>query len=430
MTATAATATAARGATLDERLRALYAADPALLANPYDLYDELRETAPVHWFGSSLVIVSSYQEARSVYRDSDRFLKYRPEVSHFDGADELLSEGDRRLLREVTEFERLYMSSMNGSTHARVRGAVQSAFSPRRIGVLGEVAQRQTDLLLERLAQQEEPDVIELAQRVPLLVIMELIGAPLADAELLKRWGDDINDHKGRRPIEPAVVRRAHASLREFRAYVRALIEDPSPRPASLLAGLREARQNDSLSHEELEATMVLLLFAGHETTSNLIGNGLYALLTHRDQWARLCAEPRLAKAAVEELLRYDPPVQAMRSVTACAVELGGVEIPAGTGVLMLNAAANRDPSVFARPHALELTRSPNPHLTFGFGSHFCLGAPLARLEGRVVFETLARRFPAIEIVAAPDAVERNGHPQLRGLRRLRVTLGADHVRS
>jgi cytochrome P450 len=415
--------------TLDERLKDLYAADPAALEDPYSLYADLREHSPVHWFGDSLVIVSSYPEARSVYRDNERFLKYRPQGSHFDNAHSLLSEEDLRLLEEVTAFERLYMSSMNGDTHRRVRGAVQSAFSPRRINLLGDVAQRQTDRMLEELAEQQEPNMIELAHLVPLLVIMELMGAPYRDAEQLKRWGDDINDHKGRSPIEPAVVQRAHRSLGEFRTYVQDLIDTPAPSETSLLAGLREAHQEARLTREELEATMVLILFAGHETTSNLIGNGLHALLRHPDQWARLCADPGLAKSAVEELLRFDPPVQAMRTITGSDVQLRGVEVPAGTGVLMLNAAANHDSSVFTEPDRLDITRAPNAHLTLGFGGHFCLGGPLARLEGKVVFEALARRFPEMRIADSPDAVKRNGHPQLRGFSQLRVNLGPDHAR-
>jgi cytochrome P450 len=411
---------------IDARLQAMYAAEPAALVDPYPLYAELRERSPVHWFGNSLVIVSAYQEARAVYRDHERFQKYRPAGSAFEGAHRLLSDEDKRLLDEITEFEWLYMSSMNGELHRRVRGAVQSAFSPRRINQLGEVAQRQTDALLDRLGGETEPDMIELAHWIPLLVIMELMGAPYEDAERLKRWGDDINDHKGRNPIQPAVVARAHRSLGEFRAYVGELIDDPNPKPTSLLAGLREAHEEERLSRDELEATMVLILFAGHETTSNLIGNGLHALMTHRDEWDRLCADPGLVKAAVEELLRFDPPVQAMRTITACDVELGGVEIPAQTGVMMLNAAANRDPTVFADPDRLDLTRAPNSHLTLGFGAHFCLGGPLARLEGRVVFQTLARRFPELRMAESPGAVQRNTQPQLRGLRHLRVDLGTD----
>jgi cytochrome P450 len=421
-------ATTASGSslTIDERLKALYAADPAALEDPYSLYAELRESSPVHWFGSSLVIVSAYPLARSVYRDHERFHKYRAQGSRFDNAHELLSEEDLRLLGEVTDFERLYMSSMNGERHQRVRGAVQSAFTPRRITALGDVAQRQTDQLLDRLAREHEPNMIELAQRVPLLVIMEMLGAPYEDADMLRRWGDDINDHKGRSPIEPDVVRRAHASLGEFRAYVQALIDSPNPKSTTLMAGLRDAHQVQRLTRDELEATMILILFGGHETTSNLIGNGLHALLRDRRQWSLLCDDPGLAKIAVEELLRFDPPVQAMGSITACELELGGVEIPSGTGVMMLNAAANRDPQAFADPDTLDIVRSPNNHLTLGFGSHFCLGGPLARLEGKVVFETLARRFPEMQIASSPDAVQRNGHPQLRGFKQLRVELGSD----
>jgi cytochrome P450 len=418
----------ARGG-LDERLSALFAAEPEALVDPYSLYADLRNASPVHMFKDTVAIVTSYPETRAVYRDHARFQKYRPDGSHFgDQAVKQLSEQELGLLREVTDFERLYMSSMNGELHKRVRGAVQAAFTPKRIAELGEVAQRQTDAMLDQLAAEDPPNMIELANRVPLLVIMEMLGAPYEDADMLKRWGDEINDHKGRTPVEPIVVHKAHKSLGEFRSYVSDLI-DTSDRhgSTSLLAGLRGAHLEGRLSRDELEATMVLILFAGHETTTNLIGNGVYQLLLHRDQWTRMCEEPALARSAVEEVLRYDPPVQAMRSLTACEVDLRGVTLPAGQAVMMLHAAANRDAEGFAEPNQFDITRSPNPHLTLGFGAHFCLGGPLARLEGKVVFETLARRFPEMDIAPATDAIQRNGQPQLRGLSRLRVVLGPDH---
>ena len=414
---------------LDERLSALFAGDPEALVDPYPLYADLRARSPIHVFDDTVAIVSTYPEARAVYRDHARFQKYRPEGSHFgERAVSLLSDEERGMLREVTAFERLYMSSMNGELHKRVRGAVQAAFTPKRIAELGEVAQRQTDAMLQRLAGEEKPNLIELANRVPLLVIMEMLGAPYEDADVLKRWGDEINDHKGRVPVSPEVVRRAHQSLGEFRAYVYELIDHVDEHGStSLLAGMRAAHADDRLSREELEATMVLILFAGHETTTNLIGNGIYQLLRHPEQWSKVCADPQLARGAVEEVLRFDPPVQAMRSLTACEVQLRDVTLPAGHGVMMLHAAANRDGAGFEEPDVFDITRSPNNHLTLGFGAHFCLGGPLARLEGRVVFETMARRFPDMEIAPGPDAVRRNGQPQLRGLRRLQVTLGEDH---
>ena len=413
---------------LDERLSALFAGDADALIDPYSLYAELRETAPVHIFGGTLAIVSSYPETRGVYRDHARFQKFRPEGSHFgEPGLVLLSDEDRQLLREVTDFERLYMSSMNGELHKRVRGAVQAAFTPKRIAELGEVALRQTRRMLEQLREQGEPDLIELANRVPLLVIMEMLGAPYEDADLLKRWGDEINDHKGRTPVAPEVVHRAHRSLTEFRAYVSELIDSSAGhRSTSLLAGLHDAFAAGELTRSELEATMVLILFAGHETTTNLLGNGVWQLLRHPEQWSRLTEDPGRARFAVEEVLRFDPPVQAMRSLTACEVQLRGVTLPPEQSVMMLHAAANRDPAAFADPDAFDILRSPNNHLTLGFGAHFCLGGPLARLEGRIVLETLARRFPDMEVAPGPDAVARNGQPQLRGLRRLRVRLGDD----
>jgi cytochrome P450 PksS len=189
---------------------------------------------------------------------------------------------------------------------------------------------------------------------------------------------------------------------------------------------LLDASQGDKLTEQELVGTYVLLLFAGHETTANLFGNGLVALMQHRDQWERLCQDRSLAPTATEELLRYDAPTQFFAKRAAADEELLGTRIPAGTTIYVGNAAANRDPLAFAEPDDLDLARRPNDHLSLGKGAHFCLGAPVARLEGRIVLSALARRFPDITLAVDAGDLEWKRHVVLRGLKSLPVHPGRD----
>jgi cytochrome P450 len=229
-------------------------------------------------------------------------------------------------------------------------------------------------------------------------------------------------------PVPPETVHRAHAGLEEYRAYVHELAERQrrEPSESQLVGELLDASQADRLTEDELAAMYVLLLFAGHETTANLIGNGLRAFLHHPEQWARLCADPSLAATASEEALRYDSPVQFFGKLVGVDTELAGVTLPAGTTVMVGNASANRDPRAFEGPDTFDIGRHPNEQLAFGLGIHFCLGAPVARLEGRIAFETLARRFPDLEPAVDPAELEYRRHVNLRGLISIPVRLGDD----
>jgi cytochrome P450 len=425
------TTAAAALASLDERLTAFYAGDPELTADPFPLYHELLERDPVHRFGEGSVLVTSHPLAKSVYRQPELFVTHRGRGRFADSV-RLVSEHELDLLDEVTAFERMYMSSLNGEHHRRVRSAGQRALTPRRLEELRQVAQELTDDLLGRLAGDEVCDLYELCYKVPLLVIGDMLGAPRADADHLKELGDAVTAHKHFSPVPPEAVHRAHRGIADFRAYVHELIERnrADDKRTALAASLLDANEADRLTEDELAATMVLILFAGHETTTNLIGNGVVALMRFRDQWELLCADPSAAANAVEELLRRDGPVQGMGRVAAVDTELGGVAIPAGTRLRLINAAANRDPRVFEDPDGLDIRRRPIDHLALGHGLHFCLGGPLARIEGQVVFTTLARRFPDLELAVGLDEVEWNGDPQIRGVRRLPVRLGRDRGRA
>jgi len=308
----------------------------------------------------------------------------------------------------------------------QVRSAAQAAFTSRSVGELAEVTQQLTDELLNDLSRQERPDLFDLAYRLPLLVISSLLGVPHGDADLLRMWGHDITDGSRRIPAQPELIRRAKQSVMEYRAYVADLVERRAGIARTHLAAAQLAVEDDQrLTRDELVATYALVLSAGHETTVNLIGNGVLALLEHRDQWRRLCDDPSLAPGAVEETLRYDAPVQISLRHADVDFELNGLDIPLGTPLWLLIGSANRDPEAFSDPDDVDITRHPNGHLGFGHGVHFCLGASLARLQGRVVFATLAQRFPRTELAADPETLPRWTGVSMRGVMSLPVKLRA-----
>jgi cytochrome P450 len=411
---------------LDRQLTALFAGDQTALRERYPLYERLRDESPVHRFGTGTVILTRYADVKAAFLDPRRFPSAAERIIKFDETFSLLTEAELELYREMVEFERLFISRQNADTHRRYRAAAQRAFTPRRMAELRASIQSYVDDQLDRLAAAGTGDWMELAYRVPLLVITSLLGAPLEDADRIKAWGDAVLAPSARVPMEPDVLRDAHRRLGEYREYAGELIERnrAAGDRTGVVALLLDAEADDRLSPEELIATFLHLLFAGHETTTNLIGNGLLALMAHPDQWDLLRAEPGLVTTAVEEILRYDAPVHFSGRVAGEDVELGGVELTAGTAVVLGDAAANRDGAAFEDADRFDIARRPNDHLSLGHGVHFCLGAPLARLEGQIVFSTLARRFPEVELAADPDGLEWVAKVTHRGVVELPVTLG------
>jgi cytochrome P450 len=415
--------------TINDHVAALFAGDEEAITDPYPLYRRLRKESPVHFFDSTLALVTPHREAKLVYHNHARFPNPTERGSVGTEKLRLLSGEEKGFYQEFIEFQRSYMSRMNGETHRRVRSAGQRAFTPRRLTELAAAVERITEELLDELAGHETYDFMDFATRLPLLVIMEMMGAPHGDADQLKRLGDAINSTEAFTPLPPQTLRECYAAMGEYTDYVRELIarhRDAPDRSTQLVGALLDASHGDALSEQELVGTYVLLLFAGHETTANLFGNGLVALMEHRDQWERLCAERTLAASATEELLRYDAATQFFMKRAAADEELLGVRIPAGTNNYVGNGAANRDPLAFADPDDLDIGRRPNDHLSLGKGAHFCLGAPVARLEGRIVFSALARRFPDLQLAVPPSDLEWKRHVVLRGLKSLPVRPGRD----
>jgi cytochrome P450 len=279
-----------------------------------------------------------------------------------------------------------------------------------------------TDGLLDRVQAAGQADIIaDLAYPLPVNVIAEMLGIPARDHEQFRGWSDDLARSLDLTD-DPEVYNRASRSAVALTDYLREIIANRRRQPQNdLLSALIAAEEDGGrLTEDELYATCALLLIAGYETTINLIGNGLFALLRHPDQLQRLRQNPELIRSAVEELLRYDSPVQMTSRIALTDIELHGRTIRAGQEVAFLLGAANYDTQRFTEPYQLDLSRDPNPHLSFGSGIHYCLGAPLARLEGQIALSTLLRRLPNLAL--ATETPEYRDNYVLRGLLSLPVT--------
>jgi cytochrome P450 len=307
--------------------------------------------------------------------------------------------------------------------HARLRGLVNKAFTPRVVAELRPRVQAIADELLDAAERRGEFDAIEdLGMPLPLIAIAELLGVPLEDRAQLKRWSDRLVTFLDGTIRDKGLVEAA-AACTEMRAYMDRIfaLRRAAPRD-DLISRLLAAREvDDKLTDDELFGTVALVLAAGHETTTNLIGNGLYTLLRHPDELARLRARPDLAPSAVEEILRFESPVTLTSRNPIDDYEIGGHVVPKGDELAVVLVAANRDPEVFPDPERFDIGRNDTRHLAFGFGTHFCLGAALARLEGQIALASAVARFPGMKLVDETPAWKPG--IVLRGLQALNIRL-------
>jgi len=379
--------------------------------DPYPLYEEMR-TGPIVPGPGGMLIALSRDSVDEVLR-STRF-GHHPDGPRPRSADEE-SLGPEAI-------DRALLLKMDPPDHTRMRRIVTRAFTPRAVERLTSAMERVTDMALETAASSGRMELMsELARPLPVTIIAELLGVPEEDRPAFVQWGKAIATSSGLESEERA--RQADEASRAFIAYCAALADrrrtEPGEDLLSELVGLES--QGEHLTRTELIATAFLLLFAGYETTVNLIGNGTLALLRNPEQLEELRHRPELISNAVEELLRYDAPVQLTGRTALEDVRVAGMEIPRGTEVLTLIGAANRDPALFVDPARLDVTRSnAGKHLSFGAGIHFCLGAPLARLEARVAFTAMITRFGSIALDGMP--VWRSGFT-FRGLETLPVAV-------
>jgi cytochrome P450 len=413
---------------LDDELAEIMQSRPQGLADPFPAWRRLLEEDPVHQHGT-IVVVAPHRHVKSLIRDNVR-LSSSTMVSgtRAEGIMASLSHEQRDAHLEVSAFEALYLSRSDGDQHRRLRNIAHHAFTPRRIAWMADAVQRYTDRLIADSITGEVVDLMPtLAYQLPLMVIVDMLGVPEEDRESIHDWSNRLARNRG--GDDPVALMDAHAAMREFGDYVEnVVLPERRKHPGTdLVSALMQAHEGERLADQELTAMFVVLLFAGHETTTNLIGHGLVELMRHRDQWARLCADPSLAPEATEELLRWVTPVQWLNRVAIESFELDGVRIEAGQTVFPILAAANRDPEAFTAPEQLDITRGDaKNHLALGFGPHFCIGNALARLEGTVAFATLAKRFPDMEL--AEGELTCRGNAMLRGLSALPVCLGPDRA--
>jgi len=374
------------------------------LADPYRHYKALRESAPVHFNEArGGFMLTRYHDMVGVLRDDERFSAERA----------------------GPQIEDDVPKSMLGSDppdHTRLRTLVNKAFTPRTIRQLTVRIQQLVDGLLDDVADRGEMEAInDFAYPLPITVIAEMLGVPSEDRDFFRDASQKIAVALG--PIEDMqVALRALEGRNQLVSYFNELVPKRKADPREdLITALLEAEEaGDALTHGELLAMLLLLLVAGHETTVNLIGNGLLALLRHPDQFERLRTEEGIGRQAVEELLRYDSPVQMTGRIAKVDVEVGGQQVRAGQFVSTIVASANRDPEAFPDPDTLDLTREPCNHLSFSAGIHFCLGAQLARLEGQIALTTAVKRFPNMRV--ATEDLRWRPAPILRGLETLPVT--------
>ncbi|MDQ4069329.1 MAG: cytochrome P450 [Actinomycetota bacterium] len=394
---------------------------PENRSDPYPIYHFIRDHEPVHHAPDGSWVLTRYDHCAAVLRDP-RFSTNPARI--VDGPDPAAMGPVRAVGSSLMMF-------LDPPDHTRLRSLVSQAFTPRMVEALRPRIQSLVDELLDAVVEQGEMDVLgDLAYPLPTVVICELLGVPPEDRERFKAWSADASRLLDGYLDKPALDKGMVAGMYLFQ-YFTDLVEARRREPChDLLSALLAAQGpsgpssgelagGDKLTHAELLSTATLLFVAGFETTMNLLGNGTLALLRNPAELARMRVDPSLVRSGVEELLRYDSPVHVTARIAVRDVDVGGESVHEGEQVVAIIGAANRDPEQFPEPDRLDVSRTPNRHLAFGGGPHFCLGAALARLEGQIAFATMLRRLPDLEL--ATDEPTYREHYVIRGVNELRV---------
>ena len=388
--------------------------DPAVLANPYPLYRRLRTEDPVHWDPYLHAwVVTRYEDVVHVFQ---RFSADRTPTP------ERLAAMGMEQLGPIAAVMVRQMLFLDPPAHDRVRRLAAVAFTPRRVERLRSHIQDITDGLIDAVYARGGMEVMDdLANPLPAIVTAEMLGVPTRDHVRLKGWSQDFAEMLGNFQHNPGRAARVLRSLEEMTGYFRQAVRRQATEPTDgLVNALTTAEvDGDRLSEDEVVANVIVTMVGGQETTTNLIGNGLLTLLRHPAEMAGLREDPSLIESAVEELLRVESPSQHTARLAPADVQLGGRSIARRQAVIAVMGAANRDPERFPDPDRLDLARADNRHVAFGWASHFCFGAPLARIEAQVAFGTLLRRLPRLEL--ATTQVTWRPNLGLRGLTRLPV---------
>jgi cytochrome P450 len=390
--------------------------DPEVLANPYPLFARLRAEDPVHWDPYlHCWVVTRYADVVSVLRDFSAACTPTPEQLSAIG------------LARLTPLARVMVKQMlflDPPAHSRIRGLAACAFTPQRVAALRSRIQQLTDQLLDDVEPQGRMDVItDFAEVLPAMITSEMLGVSSKHARKLKTWSAHFAEILGNFQQNSDRISTMLETIENLTNFFHNAVQEQKihPCPGVIHSFINAESNGDRLSDEEIVANCIITLVGGLETTTNLIGNGVLTLLRHPDQMRKLQSDFSLIPSAIEELLRYESPSQHTARLAPEDVELGGKKIRKRQVVRAVMAAGNRDPERFPDPDRLDLARQDNRHLAFGWAAHFCFGAPLARIEGQVAFETLLRRFPNLGLEPGPITWRPN--LGLRGLTALPVKL-------
>ncbi|BDC53123.1 biotin biosynthesis cytochrome P450 [Bryobacterales bacterium F-183] len=389
--------------------------DPEVLANPYPLYAKLRSEDPVHWdpFLHAWV-VTRYDDVVQVLHKFQADRTPTPELLEAMGAPEL-SEIATVMVRQ--------MLFMDAAAHTRIRQLASYAFTPNRIKVLRDHIQSIAERLIANIDRKGFDMIAEFAVPLPAIVTAEMLGVPAEDYRQLKDWSFTFSEMLGNFQHNPDRSDAVLAALRGMIEYFRNAIvqQKENPREGLVRSFMLAEHNGDRFSEEEIVANCILTMVGGLETTTNLIGNGVLTLLRQPELMQQLRDDPSLIPGAVEELLRFESPSQHTARLAPTDVVLGGKQIKQRQAVIAVMAAANRDPERFPEPDRVDFTRTPNRHVAFGWGAHFCFGAALARMEGQIAFELISQKLPNLRMADGAE-LEWRDNLGLRGLRELRVT--------
>ncbi len=378
--------------------------------NPFPYYAALRADSPIKRLPDGTFLLTRYADVEFVYKNPKIF-----------SSDKKREFGEKFGVSPLFEHHTTSLVFNDPPLHTRVRRLINGALTPRAITRIQPDLESLIDRLIAALAAKDSVDLIdEFAAAIPIEVIGNLLGVPHDERSALRNWSLAILGALEPR-LTPSAARLGNAAVEEFEAYLAVLIErrrkDPGEADSDLISRLLQGEiDGQRLNRAELIHNCIFLLNAGHETTTNLIGNGLVALARHPDQRDRLLCEPHLIKTAIEEFLRYESPNQLGNRITAQPVEIGGVTLPEGTLITLCIGAANRDPAAFVDPDRLDIGRSPNRHLAFGSGIHQCAGVGVARLEAAIAIGRFVERFPSYSLSGAPT---RGGRVRFRGFLRV-----------
>lgn len=375
--------------------------DPRFYSNPYPIYDELREKTPIfYWEECGFYCFVAHEDVSALLRDR----RFGRQILHLATREELGWSPEREELRPFYKIEDHSILELEPPAHTRIRSLIQKAFMARQIEKLHGRVAAITHQLIDDMENEKTTDLLDkFATTIPLTIIAELLGVPTKNGDQLLQWSHAMVAMYELSRTQEQEANAVHAS-KEFAAYIKDYVKYRRSHPQDdLISKLIEVEESgEKLSEDELITTCILLLNAGHEATVNVIGNGVYALLQNRDQLDLWRENEAVGKTAVNELLRYDTPLHLFNRWVLEDLTYKGHHFPFGTQIALLLGAANRDPAAFEQPNQLDLTRQKNPHVSFGGGIHYCIGAPLARLELNTALPILLKRLPNLALAKQP----------------------------